>query len=90
MSVLQDLDYVFLSKLSYVAIPFVTISCRYMKCLSIGMNPNYVLTEEEKKKRFHKGEKGGKKGKRSPDPRDDSMDATSTGSPGHGYHSGDN
>lgn len=61
--------------------------CRYMKCLSIGMNPNYVLTEEEKKKRFHKGEKGGKKGKRSPDPRDDSMDATSTGSPGHGFHS---
>ena len=53
------------------------------------MNPNYVLTEEEKKKRFHKGEKGGRKGKRSPDPRDDSMDAASIGSPGHGFHSGE-
>ena len=50
------------------------------------MNPNYVLTEEEKKKRFHKdkGEKG-KKGKRSPDPRDDSMDAVAV----NGFHSGE-
>ena len=52
------------------------------------MNPNYVLTEEEKKKRFHKGEKG-KKGKRSPDPRDDSMDAVATRSPVNGFHSGE-
>ena len=54
------------------------------------MNPNYVLTEEEKKKRFHKdkGEKG-KKGKRSPDPRDDSMDAVPTRSPINGFHSGE-
>jgi len=28
--------------------------CRYMKCLAIGMNPNYVLSEEERKKRFKK------------------------------------
>jgi len=28
--------------------------CRYMKCLAIGMNPNYVLSEEERKKRFRK------------------------------------
>ena len=54
------------------------------------MNPNYVLTEEEKKKRFHKdkGEKG-KKGKRSPDPRDDSMDAVATRSPINVFHSGE-
>ena len=26
----------------------------YMKCLNIGMNPNYVLSEEEKSKRFGK------------------------------------
>ena len=25
-----------------------------MKCLAIGMNPNYVLSEEERKKRFKK------------------------------------
>lgn len=25
-----------------------------MKCLAIGMNPNYVLSEEERKKRFRK------------------------------------
>ena len=51
------------------------------------MNPNYVLTEEEKKKRFHNKDKGekGKKGKRSPDPRDDSMDAVV----GNGFHSGE-
>ena len=87
MSVLQDLYYVFLSKLSYVAILFLTFSFRYMKCLSIGMNPNYVLTEEEKKKRFHKGDKRGK-GKRSPDPRDDSMDSMDAASTG--FHSGEN
>jgi len=28
--------------------------CRYMKCLAIGMNPNYVLSEDERKKRFRK------------------------------------
>ena len=51
------------------------------------MNPNYVLTEEEKKKRFHKGDKRGK-GKRSPDPRDDSMDSMDAASTG--FHSGEN
>ena len=25
-----------------------------MKCLAIGMNPNYVLSEDERKKRFRK------------------------------------
>eukprot|EP00092_Neocalanus_flemingeri_P101421 GFUD01129676.1.p1 GENE.GFUD01129676.1~~GFUD01129676.1.p1 ORF type:complete len:647 (+),score=133.36 GFUD01129676.1:108-2048(+) len=28
--------------------------CRYMKCLAVGMNPTYVLTEEERKRRFKK------------------------------------
>lgn len=28
--------------------------CRYMKCLAIGMNPNYVLSEDERKQRFRK------------------------------------
>eukprot|EP00092_Neocalanus_flemingeri_P045881 GFUD01051470.1.p1 GENE.GFUD01051470.1~~GFUD01051470.1.p1 ORF type:complete len:682 (-),score=136.96 GFUD01051470.1:677-2722(-) len=28
--------------------------CRYMKCLAIGMNPTYVLSEEERNKRFKK------------------------------------
>ena len=60
-----------------------------MKCLSIGMNPNYVLTEDEKKKRFHKGDKG-RKGKRSPGRQDDSMDAATTGSPEPRPHSGKN
>ena len=27
---------------------------RYMKCLAIGMNPNYVLSEDERKRRFKK------------------------------------
>ena len=27
---------------------------RYMKCLAIGMNPNYVLSEDERKRRFNK------------------------------------
>ena len=57
-----------------------------MKCLSIGMNPNYVLTEDEKKKRFHKGDK--RKGKKSPGHQDDSMDAVTTGSPEPRPHSG--
>ena len=29
-------------------------TARYMKCLAIGMNPNYVLSEDERKKRFRK------------------------------------
>lgn len=33
--------------------------CRYMKCLAIGMNPNYVLSEEERKKRFKKKNNSG-------------------------------
>ena len=45
---------------------------RYMKCLSVGMNPNYVLTEEEKHKRFHK-----KKGKRGSESGDDVMEISS-------------
>ena len=56
-----------------------------MKCLSVGMNPNYVLTEEEKKKRFDpKKTDKGRKGKRSLEHRDDSMDADPSGSPGNG------
>ena len=30
-----------------------------MKCLAIGMNPNYVLSEEERKKRFKKKHNSG-------------------------------
>ena len=30
-----------------------------MKCLAIGMNPNYVLSEEERKKRFKKKNNSG-------------------------------
>ena len=33
--------------------------CRYMKCLTIGMNPNYVLSEDEKKKRFRRKNNSG-------------------------------
>jgi len=60
--------------------------CRYMKCLSIGMNPNYVLTEDEKKKRFHKGDRA-RKGKKSPGHQDDSMDAATAASPEPSPHS---
>jgi len=28
--------------------------CRYMKCLAVGMNPSYVLSEDERKRRFRK------------------------------------
>ena len=28
--------------------------CRYIKCLSVGMNPKWVLTNDEKRKRFEK------------------------------------
>ena len=28
--------------------------CRYIKCLSIGMNPKFVLTDSEKRTRFEK------------------------------------
>ena len=44
------------------------------------MNPNYVLTEDEKKKRFHKGDRS-RKGKKSPGHQNDSMDATNAASP---------
>ena len=27
---------------------------RYMKCLAVGMNPNYVLSEDERRRRFKK------------------------------------
>jgi hypothetical protein len=27
---------------------------RYMKCLAVGMNPNYVLSEDERRRRFRK------------------------------------
>ena len=30
-----------------------------MKCLAVGMNPNYVLSEEERKKRFRKKNNSG-------------------------------
>ena len=30
-----------------------------MKCLAVGMNPNYVLSEDERKKRFRKKNNSG-------------------------------
>ena len=32
----------------------ISFIVRYMKCLAVGMNPNYVLSEDERKRRFRK------------------------------------